>query len=101
MARTELKIGEDGPAGFGRSEVLHGPANPTSPTPMATYRVRPLMKMPLGPDGSLTSLSAEGSPSKSVRRIPLELTMEMRPEPGAPVPASDTIKLLRCVIAVP
>src|SRR5438445_9251155 len=36
IASTELKIGDDGPAGFGIVVPGTGPARPTSPTPMAT-----------------------------------------------------------------
>ena len=43
MAKTELKIGDEGPAGFGIVVPGAGPGRPTSPTPIATYRIRPRM----------------------------------------------------------
>src|SRR5688500_1816651 len=49
------------------------------------------------PEGSPTSLIADGNPSKSVRRFPLGSTIEMRPVCSAPVPVSETNKLLSCL----
>src|SRR5262245_61674161 len=93
MAKIELKIGEEGGFGFGMLVPGIGPARPTSPTPIATNRVRPPMKRPAGPDGSLTSLIPDGRPSKSVRRLPRRSTMDIRPVFGTLVPVSATRRL--------
>jgi hypothetical protein len=90
MAKTELKIGE---AGFGFATVTGEPGATTwmaSPMPIARYRVRPRITRPAGPDGSLTSLLADGNPSRRVRRMPSVPTIEMRPLCRTPaVPDSD------------
>ena len=53
------------------------------------------------PEGSLTSFIAEGKPSSSVRRLPLESTMEIRPEFRSVVPVSETSRLPSFVKTVP
>jgi len=93
MARIELKMGEEIGFGFGMVVPGSGPGRPTSPTPMATYRVRPRMKRPAGPEGSPTSLIPDGRPARSVRRLPPVSTMEMRPVFGVVVPVSETSRL--------
>jgi hypothetical protein len=59
------------------------------------------MKIPAGPEASITSFIAEGKASKSVRRFPSGSMMEMRPECSAVVPVSDTSKLPWFVNAEP
>jgi hypothetical protein len=59
------------------------------------------MKMPAGPDGSPTSLIADGKPSIKVLRLPNESTIEIRPECEAVVPVSETSKLPWFVKAEP
>src|SRR5688572_22290926 len=59
------------------------------------------MKIPAGPDGSLTSLIADGKLSRSVRRLPSGSLIEIRPECNAMLPVSETSKLPWFVSAEP
>src|SRR5687768_12859773 len=59
------------------------------------------MKIPAGPEGSFTSLIADGKPSRSVRRLPSGSIIEIRPECNAMLPVSETSKLPWFVSAEP